>query len=392
MTIRYISFDFDGCLFHSAHDYRTPGSVIKHNSRFLDELKKENRQYSNVHLMVGSNRQSFKRDRYNMWVNKETPSCYQAIQELNDYLGTELDPILMADLCNGFRGGISFAKAINPDNRYQHGDCYFDNQKITLIYAQMQRMALKYADSEEKIIFDFYDDDPNGSILEPIRLFFKTNPHLIPKNVTLQLHKYDGKEAQAAAILPGKGIIDMNYRETVLEMARTCTDKPFGRFDGTKIDTSRLTAPIPYNASTPLLTYSYMPQTLLTESVEEKDFKALISKLATKEAELRSQKCEPAADEIKKLQLDLKALGIDHFEAGLWDNSKFRKLYGKIITKSYDVFAQHQKDNWLQYMATGTANYLFGSRHFMFNTQTETRELLENVAKNTNKPDNRLSG
>src|SRR5690606_35608535 len=115
---------------------------------------------------VGSNRQSKKIDEMN--AIKFIPnlglrhigSCFPAIQKMSQYLESELDPFLMADVYGNLAFGTSFNRALkslnDPSLKQEHAEWLFDESKVSVIYAQMQKKANEYPD--EEIIFDFYDD------------------------------------------------------------------------------------------------------------------------------------------------------------------------------------------------------------------------------------------
>jgi hypothetical protein len=219
MTIRAISLDFDGCMFNS--DYRSAAikDVIRANQPFLDTLKKENAYYEYVTLFVGSNRQSKQDDDYN---SNNTESCYVAIQKINSYLGTELDTLLLADIYGHLKSGKSFKRATDKNYQGTHSDWIFDDEKLTTIYTQMQRMATK--NSKESIVFDFYDNrgikEPHSHLmLERLTKFFTKYPEMIPHNITLRLNHYKGGQVTPIGNIKGRGPIDNHYRKTVRKMA-----------------------------------------------------------------------------------------------------------------------------------------------------------------------------
>ena len=66
----------------------------------------------------------------------------------------------------------------------------FDDSKFTLLYAQLHKFASENPDVD--IDYDFYDDRKN--IFQPLHTVFKNYPHLLPKNVTLKMHEYRGRD------------------------------------------------------------------------------------------------------------------------------------------------------------------------------------------------------
>lgn len=216
MTVRALSFDFDGCLFHIAYINSQNRDVIAHNREFFDAIKKENAAYSPVYTFIGSNRQSKLIDFYNQF---KAGSCFPAIQAISDYLETLLDTFLIADIFGDLSDGESFRQAIDPAAAaLNHADWVFDKTKITVIYAQLHRIAAKHPG--EAIVFDFYDD--KNEILKAVTKFFRTNPHLLPPNTTLHTYHYDGGEAKRYGTVESPvdqtNIIDINYRQTVKDL------------------------------------------------------------------------------------------------------------------------------------------------------------------------------
>ncbi|CAM2938938.1 Dot/Icm secretion system substrate [Legionella steigerwaltii] len=236
MTLRILSFDFDGCLFNGAYidapytnwNKHLTDAVIVHNRAFLDQLKSENEQYSQVIALIGSNRQSYDADFGNAGnAIHFKGSCASAIQTVCDYLGVSFNPLLLTDLYNSLEPGSAYKLIMEEikNNKwieggsFEHPNCPMDETKVALIFAQMQAAATAHPD--EEIIFDFYDD--RLDILGRLQEFYQTNPHMIPPKVTLRLNNYDGSQITLKAALAGKpeGVIFNNYSETVVKLLDT---------------------------------------------------------------------------------------------------------------------------------------------------------------------------
>jgi hypothetical protein len=214
MTIRVLSFDFDGCLFNLRYIDSENKDVITYNQPFLDSLKKENNKYTQSFAFIGSNRQSKEVDDMNARpANKG--SCFPAIQKVARYLGIKLDTFLLADIYGDLADGVSFAKAIEKPLDNLHASWTFDETKATILYAQMHKMACAFPN--EPIEFEFYDD--RDDILNELQNFYSKHHHLIPENITLKLIQYAGNAPQNRATIKGTGFIDGNYRQTVKDMA-----------------------------------------------------------------------------------------------------------------------------------------------------------------------------
>lgn len=284
MTIRVISLDFDGCIFHipyldTPNHMNFPNTiVVDANRAFLDKLIKENRAYSNVFTFIGSNRQSYQSDRHNM--NHERPSCFPAILQLNAALGAQFNPLLLSDIYENLPTGESFRRATDSDYRGGHAHWIFDETKATILYAQMQEIA--NAHPNEPIEFDYFDDrlDYNFKanrigILQSLQIFYEKNTHLIPANVTLNLHHYENAIVPDAPVaqIKGQGMIDANYRETVKMMMEYTLERQGGDVGNNLVteylDTTRLQNRIPLsvpNLSLPL-------ETAAVGEVKEAEFK-----------------------------------------------------------------------------------------------------------------------
>lgn len=220
MTIRVLSFDFDGCLFHSNYCDSKEKNVVNSNKVFLNRIKKENKKFTKTYTLVGSNRQSFYVDRAN---SDNKGSCFHAVKKVSDFLGTTLDTFLLSDIFGNLPEGTSYARVTDKDYTGEHSDWLFDDTKVTIMYAQMHKIAKE--NPNEEIIFDFYDDRGNGAraivdILEKLQDFYNTHSDLIPTNVTLRLHQYAGMNVTPVASIKGTGFIDENYRQTVQDLSQ----------------------------------------------------------------------------------------------------------------------------------------------------------------------------
>lgn len=214
MTIRVLSFDFDGCLFNLDYINKTH-DVIQSNMALLNQIKQENDEakHNKVITFVGSNRQSKAVDLAN---SPGKGSCFPAVQQVNQFLGTSLDSFLLADVYGQLPAGTSFNRAIDKENKLPDANWMFDHTKATILYAQMHKTANEHPN--EAITFDFYDD--RQDILDALNKFYKYHQHLMPSNVTLRLHRYDGNlKSPNYSDIQGTGDINIDYRKTVVEMA-----------------------------------------------------------------------------------------------------------------------------------------------------------------------------
>lgn len=244
--IRALSFDFDGCIFHSRYRWRwndispeNTNQVIDKNKPFLDKLKKENASFDETIVFVGSMRQSEALDALNSAsVNPAlaTESCFSAIRKICGYLAPiMLDKFLLADVFCNWPNGASFDQAIaridetksNFHEKLAKGEYNLklisDKTKLTILYAQMHKLAKAYPNS--RILFDFYDDKGDiasnsgkKALLDGLYDYFQRFPEIIPANVTLRLNLYKGKKVTPYPFIQGSGLTDMYYRSTIKEM------------------------------------------------------------------------------------------------------------------------------------------------------------------------------
>ncbi|QMT60950.1 hypothetical protein [Legionella sp. PC997] len=231
MAIRYLSFDFDGCLFNSNYVKADHGgftkhlgdAVLIHNRAFLDQIKLENADFDEVYALIGSNRQSYELDYANMGSRTTFKgSCVPAIKTICEDLDVKFNPFLIADVTANLPHGTSYNLIMQEikDNSYfedpkqSHATCDMDDTKRSLLFAQVQNAAAKHP--QEEIIFDFFDD--RDDILYGLSDLFKNHPHLLPKNVTLRLNKYTGADVNLLTSLKGTGELYSDYCEHVINM------------------------------------------------------------------------------------------------------------------------------------------------------------------------------
>lgn len=112
MTIRVLSFDFDGCLFFERH--MNASNVVEKNYQFLKGIKDENTTYPQSIVFVGSNRQDRYYDNLNLWKNN-TGSCFPAIQAIATHLDVTLDQLLLADIYQNEKPGTEFQRALKEE-------------------------------------------------------------------------------------------------------------------------------------------------------------------------------------------------------------------------------------------------------------------------------------
>ena len=297
MAIRILSFDFDGCLFNDTYnttpyisEAKWPANlilkaesdlIVTSNQELIDYINAQNieEQYTQVITLIGSNRQSFNIDFKNMLSNF-TGSCFSAIQQVSSALHAEFDPFLLTDVRHQFVSGTSYKQAmetlqkmrdlpVNQLDRNGHPDWLFDESKISIIYAQMHRIAKK--NPNETIVFDFYED--RKDILDGISRYFSAYPELIPGNITLNLNFYDGNDLETQHTLQGTGEIDLAYKATANQMGQIDLESNQRRKSGVDyisiqpelITPASLTARV-YSADTIAITERTEPMPIIDEA------------------------------------------------------------------------------------------------------------------------------
>ncbi|QMT59087.1 hypothetical protein [Legionella sp. PC997] len=242
MTIRYLSFDFDGCLFNKEYCKLPHDDFSKHlgegvldtNKDFLDWLKRENAEFSAAYAFIGSTRQDYYTDLINGGtIFNFKGSCCPAMETICNHLAIHFDPLLLADLEGDLESGTSFKRIMDEirnnswmdttNNIHKHASLdihQIDECKRTILFAQMQKASIDHPG--EEIIFDFFDD--RLDILYALKNYFTQHPHMIPINVHLRLHAYAGKDVSLQAEIQGLGIPLSSYGACFKQMQENIKD------------------------------------------------------------------------------------------------------------------------------------------------------------------------
>ena len=154
--VRVVSVDFDGCLFNVSYINSENKDILASNHAFLDKLVAENKFFSKTILFIGSKRQSHLMDVINASF-AEKGSCFPRAIEVARYLKAQLDTFLLADLYGDLPSGASFERTMNDAYTGKHADWVVDQSKLSVLYAQMHRAAVRDPDAE--IDFVFFDDE-----------------------------------------------------------------------------------------------------------------------------------------------------------------------------------------------------------------------------------------
>lgn len=208
MRINLSLYDVDGCLYSLYRDHSLANQPIeelfyeKNKIHFFTPLIKKLREekYDGVINALGTNRQSMHLDKIN-WKVHNSASCVPVLPMIQSILSQSLpcpvvfDPFVMADIYGqNLSAGESYLKMLKEyysshDDEISHAQTMFDDYKGSLLYAHLHRVA-NFFDPSDEIVVDFYDD--RKDILAILHRFFTKKPSLMPKNVRLRLHHYDG--------------------------------------------------------------------------------------------------------------------------------------------------------------------------------------------------------
>lgn len=236
MTIEVSAFDFDGCIFNHYYLASKKKDILDANKELFETINASKHQKI---CTISSNRQALIDDYSNAKADQRG-SCFTAIRLIAQKLNAEPDYFLLSDIYNNLPPGSSYKNAlacISPDtNDYisellEKNKPFYnwihDTSKLTVLYAQIHKIALEH-DPDEPIIYNFYDD--RSDILDNLHSYFSQYPDLIPKNVTLNIKGYRGPISKDGtpydpliinypAIKGTRPKADSEYRQTVKNMA-----------------------------------------------------------------------------------------------------------------------------------------------------------------------------
>src|SRR3990167_2539198 len=109
MSIRFLSFDFDGCLFNRNYLHSSEKDIIRYNQNFLETIRSGNNLYSQNYAFVGSNRQDYATDLHNARLNTDARgSCFPAFTQVCHALTVIPNTFLLADLYHDLPHGHVF--------------------------------------------------------------------------------------------------------------------------------------------------------------------------------------------------------------------------------------------------------------------------------------------
>ena len=246
MNVRSVSFD--GCVFNQRYDshdncpiltckrahapFTYPDydeRMLKGNNAFITAIASDIKtaNYAQVTWMVGDDTQSKHVDQSRHIRNLHRGSSFIALEALRACTHNELkepphsqrvqlDGYVLADTYGNQVAGENFYHAIKIHTSHQYSHWIADSSLLSVVYAQMHRMAAENPDAD--ITYDYYHG--NTDILGDLAYFFAANPDLIPRNVKLRLHHYAGDDIIHLPAQQGTGDVDFNYHQNVRLMAQ----------------------------------------------------------------------------------------------------------------------------------------------------------------------------
>ncbi|KTD46962.1 hypothetical protein Lrub_1884 [Legionella rubrilucens] len=185
MTIRYLSFAFNGCLFNTTYLERVSeqgiGKAVRSaNQVLLKQLKKEGEAFTKTHVFIGSTRLDFH------------PSHCPAALAISKALGAKPDLFLMEDILKKRQPGESFHRTIKSliDNTSipHPADGTAGHSIIPLLFAQLYKAAQDNPD--ETIVFEVWTGSRED--IDQIEKVFTDHPNFIPSGIQLRIRLYDG--------------------------------------------------------------------------------------------------------------------------------------------------------------------------------------------------------
>ena len=206
VLIHVTSFEFDNSLFSS--DYYTSErakDLVRMNEQLFTELAKSRDNYTQAFTFIGA----YSQDPLSVPLT--------AITQVAKQLKAEFDPLLMADVYNDLPYGTAYYQATQAHASHNpniHAQWPEDPSKITILYAQLHKMAIEHPDAQ--ITFDFYEG--NKVICDNLLHFMHKHPELIPHNINLRINHYQNGTLSQHPPVVGKGPTDSNFRQTVKDM------------------------------------------------------------------------------------------------------------------------------------------------------------------------------
>ncbi|MDX1838371.1 hypothetical protein DIZ81_10970 [Legionella taurinensis] len=223
MTIRYLSFAFDGCLLNTRYLERVSkqgiGKAVQSaNKMLLKQLKKEGKAFTQTNVFIGSTRRDF------------NPSHCPAALAISKALGARPDPLLMDDILKERQPGESFHRTIKSliDNTFsipQPAEGKAGHSIIPLLFAQLYKAAQDNPD--EAIVFEVWTGRRED--IDQIEQVFGDYRNFIPSGIQLHIRLYDGEMYEldialdsndSITALPGylrlAAIMDMNLERLAL--------------------------------------------------------------------------------------------------------------------------------------------------------------------------------
>ncbi len=174
--------DFDDCT-ADLTDEQIPESLTKADFLYLSS----NRQDERLNILNSKTREAAKTRGF-------LYNAFYVMPFFAEKINAKFVPLLIADVENHLEPGT----ALRKNSKYTAKS---EDLKIKILLAQMWHAKMTHGQEGKAMNFDFYDD--REDILYVLDIFFKSNKHLIPTNVTLRLHQLVPKKNQYNIINTG---------------------------------------------------------------------------------------------------------------------------------------------------------------------------------------------
>jgi len=202
--------------------------LLDFNQDWLCSILGRQTEFDQLVLMVGSQRQCDNFDKRGMMMNG-TGSIFidlyrlkYAFKSILTEKKVSVNRLTVTDLQYQRDVGETFSKIL--EHAPEHDIHIFDRTKLSILYGAIHHIAVIRPSAD--IVVNFYDDlrsefVKERDILLALQYVFSSFPQLIPFNVTLKLHHYDGA-LHSIETIAGKGVIDYRYKENVQLMTTMC--------------------------------------------------------------------------------------------------------------------------------------------------------------------------
>ncbi len=206
-------------------------ALVRANQPLFDRLQHHDDRYDLQLIALASLRQAHGFDQWGVKQN-HTNSIFKDLVYLTRHLRDtmkqsdsriSLNPITLTDLTAGLPVGESFRRVVT-ETGFKHETYMCDVSKFAILYAQAHDAALKYLNffsnkngervtGSAEITLNFYENEME--IIQGLLDVLNEYPELLPSNVKVVFHPYDGGFFAEPQVRQGTGLIDDDYRNNV---------------------------------------------------------------------------------------------------------------------------------------------------------------------------------